>query len=181
MLILHLSGYRIIIALGHRNVTVWRVSLNRLQFKIRLLLITSLLLPCLLHGACAPDSDFDKSLHAIARPYFFDTVQWQLSNIFEGAPLDRGVDTADQKKLVINYFNTAEQIESLQTMIELINSGDRHGDVETLRIQLDKLQQHNMALMETVETIIEEQIREILEQEGINNPIEKYINRIKYY
>ena len=150
--------------------------MNKLQFKIRLLLITSLLLPCLLSGACAPDSDFDKSLHAIAKPYFFDTVQWQLSNIFEGAPPDRVVDTACQKELVINYFKTAEQIESLQTMIDLINSGDRYGDVETLRIKLDELQQQNMALVETVETIIERQMREILAQEGINNPIDKYIN-----
>ena len=143
--------------------------------KTRLLLIISLLLILSLNTGCAPVSDFDEDLNTIAGPYFFDTVQWQLQNIFDRAPSGKAGNTDDQINKIIKYFDTAEHIEDLQTEISLVTAGDRRGDVATLEAQLNKLLEQNSAFVETVELIMERQIREVLSQQDINNPIDKYI------
>ena len=150
-------------------------TLNKKQMKTRLLLIISLLLILSLNTGCAPVSDFDEDLNTIAGPYFFDTVQWQLQNIFDRAPSGKAGNTDDQTNKIIKYFDTAERIENLQTEISLVTAGDRRGDVAALEAKLNKLLEQNSAFVETVELIMERQIREVLSQQDINNPIDKYI------
>ena len=149
--------------------------MNKQKMKTRLLLVVSLLLIFSLTAGCAPVSDFDESLNKVAGPYFFDTVQWQLQNIFDRAPSGKAGNTEDQINKVSTYFDTAERIENLQTEIALVTSGDRHGDLATLEAKLNKLLEQNSAFVETVELIMERQIREVLSQQDINNPIDKYI------
>ncbi|MFC1983299.1 hypothetical protein ACFLV5_05920, partial [Chloroflexota bacterium] len=76
---------------------------------------------------------------------------------------------------VAEYFSAVERIKDLKAEITAINASDKQGDLAMLETELDELQQQNAVLADTVERIIEKQIRETLSQEGIFNPADKYL------
>ncbi len=134
-----------------------------------------MLLAFLSTGAgCARVQDFDKSLGAIIKPHQLSIVRWEL-NAFGGwvSQIFRGkVTRADNgTAAVTEYFATAERINRLVPAIDAIKTGDRHGDLASLEAELSKLRRQNTESTDTVEKILETQIRETLSQEGIFNPM----------
>ncbi len=145
--------------------------------KVKLIACVSLLLVCLFSGSCAPTPDFDNRLESIVEPYRFSIVEWEAKVIFDEVNqciLSRNKKT-DEVHLVTQYFSFVERIETLESEIEAINSGNGQGDLTSLEAELNRLQEKKAALQETVERIIERQIRETLTQLGIFNPIDEYI------
>ena len=143
--------------------------------------MAGLLLFCSLGGSCAPGQDFDSHLSAITRPYNFSIMKWELGAIFEEAKKIIGsnyIKSDDEAAKVTGYFSATERIKSLKSEIEAITSGDKQGNVASLEAELDRLQQQNLALADTVERIIERQIRETFSQQDIFNPIYEYL-RVK--
>ncbi|MBE9483183.1 MAG: hypothetical protein IMY88_05825, partial [Chloroflexi bacterium] len=146
--------------------------------KLKLIACMSLLLVGLFGGGCAPTQGFDSCLKTIVEPYRFSIVEWEAAVIFNEANqwnFGRSEKIDDEVYLVTEYFSFVERIEMLESEIEAINSGNGQGDLSSHEAELNRLQEQRAALQETVERIIEKQIRETLAQLGIFNPVDEYI------
>ena len=146
--------------------------------KIKLIAITSLLLVCGLGVSCASMSDFDNYLNSIVKPYRFSIAKWESETIpheIKQWIFDSSEKSDDEVHIVTEYFSSVERIKALKSEIQAINAGDRQGDSASLEAELNRLQDQRMTLEGTAERIIERQIRETLAQQGIFNPVDKYI------
>jgi len=149
-----------------------------MKLEIKLVVAIGLLLVCLLGGSCTLPRDFDSCLRSIVKPYRFSVMKWEfwtipreVNQLISG----RYGKTGDEVHTVAEYFSTTERIKTLKSEIDAINAGNREGDLASLEAELDRLRQQKMALEDTVEKIIERQVTENLAQQGIFNPIDKYI------
>ncbi len=146
--------------------------------KIKLIAITSLLLVSWLGVSCAPGQDFDSRLSLIVKPYRFSIAQWELVAIPHEVNqwiFNRYQRNDDEAHMVTEYFSSIKRIKTLKSEIQVINTVDGQGDSALLEAELNRLQERQVALAGTVERIIEGQIRETLAEQGIFNPIDKYI------
>jgi predicted nucleic acid-binding Zn-ribbon protein len=139
------------------------------------LIVTSLFLLCLLSGSCASAQSFDSSLKSIVKPYRFSIAQWELKAIPYEAKQWLSHKETDQTNTVLGYFSLVEQIKRLESEIAMINTGTKQGDLASLEAELDELEEQRMALAGKVEKIIAGQIKEILAEQGIYHPVDKYI------
>jgi len=143
------------------------------------LIITASMLSLVLLGvSCAPSRDFNARLSSIAKPYNFSIAKWEFNAIFnEAKQVISGRDKKIENEVnkATEYFSSIEQIKALKSEIEAINTGSKQGDLALLEAELSRLQQQKIALADTVEKIIERQIKDTLAQQGIFNPIDKYI------
>ncbi len=142
------------------------------------LILTMSLFAILLSGGCAPARGFDSSLKSIVKPYRFSIVKWESRAIPDEVNrlvFGRHEKVDDEARVVAEYFSLVKQIETLNSTIEAINRGDGHGDSASLKAKLSVLQEQKVALEDTVVRIIVGQIKETLAQQGIFNPLDKYI------
>ena len=122
--------------------------------------------------------DFDNCLSSIVKPYRFSIAKWEsvaIPHEINQWIFDSYEKSDDEVHMVTEYFSSVERIKTLKSEIQAINAGDRQGDSALLEAELNSLQEQKMALEGRVEKIIERQIRESLTQQGIFNPIDKYI------
>jgi hypothetical protein len=142
-----------------------------------LIIATSMLSLVLLGVSCAPGRDFNARLSSIVKPYNFSIAKWEFNTIFnEAKQVISGRDKKIENEVnATEYFSSIEQIKALKSEIEAINTGSRQGDLASLEAELNRLQQQKIALADTVEKVIERQIKDTLAQQGIFNPIDKYI------
>jgi len=146
--------------------------------KTRLIAALSLPLVCLLLVGCLPAKDFEARLGSIVEPYHFSIVGWE----FKAIPHEvsswifgdyQNID--DEVSVVTEYFSAIERIKTLGLEIEAINTGNKQGDSAPLEAEFNMLLEQKIALRDTVEQIIEKQIKKALAQEGIFNPLDSYI------
>ena len=145
---------------------------------MRLITVTSLLIVCLLVGGCLPTQNFESRLSSIVKPYHFSIVRWEFGTVIDAIKqLGSGEDgrIEDELALVTLYFSLVRQIKDLRTEIEEINTGNGHGNIDLLEAELTALEEQKAVLEDVVERIIRTQIKEVLAQQGIFNPIDKYI------
>ncbi len=142
-----------------------------------LIIATSMLSLVLLGVSCAPGRDFNARLSSIVKPYNFSIAKWEFNTIFnEAKQVISGRDKKIENEVnATEYFSSIEQIKALKSEIEAINTGSKQGDLALLEAELNRLQQQKIALADTVEKVIERQIKDTLAQQGIFNPIDKYI------
>lgn len=148
------------------------------QSKIRRVALLGVVLANIFSLSCTPDRDFDNRLRAITRPFHFSTAGWELNVVLDSiretfAGGDK--ETGDDVSKVIEFSSSVERIRTLKSEIEIIKSGNRQGDLTSLEAELNDLQQQSAVLESAVEMTLERQIREALSQEGIFNPIDKYV------
>jgi hypothetical protein len=146
-----------------------------LRLKLVFLALLSL---CLVSGSCATTPNFDSSLKSIVKPYQFSIARWEFKAVPESLNdliSDRGKDLKDQPSVVVDYFSLVEQISSLKSEIAAVNTGNKTGDAATLGAELNRLQGQREALTDEVEGIITQQIREVLAEQGIDNPLDNFI------
>ncbi len=142
--------------------------------KIKLITIVSLLLVCLLGGSCASSRDFDTRLSSIVKPYRFNLINWErqaLSHELNQWISSSSEEVEGEVDVVLEYFASTERIKTLKSEIEAANAGSGESDLVSLKAELNRLQERQIALENTVEKIVERQIRETLAQQGIFNPI----------
>jgi hypothetical protein len=148
------------------------------RMKIGLLLLAVPLLLCSsVTGCTSGGSDFDKQLRTIVKPHIFSIIRWELkaiggeiAKVFSGRKnADDGVDKVNK------YFSNVERRKALESEIEAIKAGNRQGDLTTLEDELDELRQQNSEAVDTVERLLETQIRGELSRQGIFNPLYKYL------
>ncbi|MCK5434799.1 MAG: hypothetical protein KAI42_05930 [Dehalococcoidales bacterium] len=142
--------------------------------KTKLILIIGLLMTGLFSPGCGAIRNFDERLDSIAKPYGFSTLAWESRAIpgeitqWAHGWLENIDDEAD---IVTEYFSTVEQLKALKREIQGVKSGTRQGDLASLETELTMLKERKLGLENTVERIIEKQIKETLAEEGIFNPI----------
>jgi len=122
----------------------------------------------LLLVGCVPARNFDTSLGSIVKSYRFSILKWESATILH--ELNQWIFGKHKKidnevQIVTEYFDTVARIKSLRS----------EGDQASLRAELNRLQERKIALEDAVERIIARQIKESLGQQGIFNPIDKYI------
>ena len=133
---------------------------------------------CLLGAGCVATKDFNKHLSQIVRPYRFHIAQWEASTFAEGirgAIGGRDKATGDEMEQVKDYFNTVERIKNVTSEIEAIKAGSKTGDLAVLEGELSELRQKRDSLVNAAEKVVAGQIKEILTQQGIYHPIDKYV------
>jgi len=146
--------------------------------EIKLVVTVSLLLVCLLGGSCALPRDFDSCLRSIVKPHRFSIMKWEFTTIPHEAYkliFSKYEKADDEVHTVTEYFSSIERIKTLKSEIDAINADKRAGDLASLEAELDGLRERKTALESAVEKIIEKQVRENLAQQGVFNPIDKYI------
>jgi len=108
------------------------------------------------------------------KPYLFSIVWWESRAIpYEVNQwlFGRQEKIDDEIDVVTEYFSATQRIKTLKSEIEAANAGYQESDTASLEAELNSLQERKMALVGTVERIIEKQIRDTLTQQGIFNPI----------
>ncbi len=146
--------------------------------EIKLVVTVGLLLVCLFGGSYTLPRDFDSCLRSIVKPYRFSITKWEFRTIpHEVTQLifDKYEKPDDEVRTATEYFSVIERIKSLKSEIDAINAKNKQGDLASLEVELSQLHQRKTALAKTVERIIEKQVRENLAQQGVFNPIDKYI------
>ena len=133
---------------------------------------------CLLAIGCAATKDFDKQLSQIARPYRFHVAQWEASTVFKAAKqaiCERDRANSVEVEKVNDYFDTVTRIKTLKSEIEAIKAGGKTGELASLEAELTELQQERDSLAVAAEKVITRQMKDILSQQAIYNPLDKYV------
>jgi uncharacterized protein YdcH (DUF465 family) len=107
-------------------------------------------------------------------PYRFSYIKWELGAIAHeiGQWLFGDNEVSDEPtETVMEYFSLTEQIKGLESEI----AADKTGDIAELEAELNDLQEQRAALTDEVESIIASQIKEVLAEQGIFHPVDKYI------
>ena len=141
---------------------------------MKLIIIAALLSVILFSGGCAPMRNFDNFLNSIVKPYRFSMVRWESRVIPHEVKqwiFGRYEKVDDEVHTVTEYFSLVERVKALKSEIEAINAGSRQGDLVSLEVELNMLEGQRASLEGMAERIIARQIKEILAQEGIFNPI----------
>ncbi|MFC2055952.1 hypothetical protein ACFLTO_00040 [Chloroflexota bacterium] len=137
------------------------------------IIILSLLLVCFLNGDCASSHNLDARLKSIVKPHVFSIAGWELGAIPQEISqwfLGRQEEVEDEVQVVTEYFTSIERIKTLKSEIEAANVGSGENALALLEDELNRLQEQKISLADTVERIIEKQIRDILTELGIFNP-----------
>ena len=141
-------------------------------------IVIALSLFSLLLSGCVPSQDFDSRLGSIVHPYRFSAVKWESSAIPHEIRQSvwgsfRRVD--DETKLVTEYFSAVRHIKALESAVRAANADNKQGDLAVLEEELSVLLGYKAAVKNTVERILERQIKQTLAQQGILNPMDRYI------
>jgi len=127
---------------------------------------------------CTTAPDFDQYLSGIVKPYRFSTLAWEAKTLpHEAGQLIYGWRdrTRDEVQIVTDYFSTVKRIGILKAQIQAINHGTWQGDLASLEAELNALQPQKLASESTVERILERQIKRVLAEQGIFNPLDSYL------
>jgi len=141
---------------------------------MKTIVFISLLLVLLLSGGCAPGRGFDAQLNSIVQPYLFSIARWESRAIpheVNQLLFSRPEKIDDEVQLVTEYFSATERIKTLHSEIEAAKAGNGERDLASLEAELNDLKERKIDLADTVERIIEKQIRDTLTEQGIYNPI----------
>jgi hypothetical protein len=151
-----------------------------LKIKPVLILSMTLLMLGLGSTGCTKTPDLYQHLQAIARPYDFSLAAWEVKTVpHEANQLILGWRnrTADEVQTVTDHFNTVRRIRILKSQIQAIDQGAGQGDSSQLKAELDTLQAQELASQDEVERILEKQIKVVLAEQDILNPLDAYAIR----
>ncbi len=146
--------------------------------KIELAVMAGLLSFCLLAIGCTATKDFNKQLSRITRPYCFHVAQWEVSTLSEAVKqtiCERGSADSIEVEKVHDYFDAVSRIKTLKSEIEAIRAGSKTGEITSLEAEMTELQQKRDSLVAAAEKVITRQIKDILSQQAIYNPLDKYV------
>jgi len=131
---------------------------------MKLIVVASLALVCLLLIGCTPAPDFDAHLNSIVKPHRFSLLRWESRTVLHGLnqwlfgrheKIDNGV------QIVTEYFTAVEQMKNPKSNGNQVSSG----------AELKSLHERKAALEDAVEEILARQIKETLNEQGIFNPM----------
>ncbi len=141
---------------------------------MELVLVTGMLSIILFGGSCVPCQDFDSRLRSIVAPYRFSVAGWEFREVSQAVSewlycQPEVID--DETRVIDDYFRVVARIKSLKSEIGGISGGSKTGDMASLKTELDELQAQRAARDKTVERTIGKQVRGVLSEQGIYNPL----------
>ncbi len=129
-------------------------------------------------GSCTPAPSFNQRLSSIVGSHKFSVVGWESRAILRETGqwlFSKREKTGDDIKTVEQYFSLVARIKTLESAVEAIDTGNKPGDLSSLKVELARLSPQKVALAGTVDRVIEGQIKDILAQAGIFNPVDRYL------
>ncbi len=140
----------------------------------KVIIIASLIMGLLMAG-CASRQGFSPKLRSITKPYSFSLSKWELKALAQEL---KGVFKSPErasKAEVIRYFNLVSEIGDLKSEINKLAAGE-NSNIDSLKSRLEILEAEKERLEDKVQATLEEQVKAILIQEGILNPLDKWFN-----
>ena len=125
-----------------------------------------------------PTNTFTQQINTIARPYRFDIGKWEVETLGKelGDSLNELIQVSTKNtSVVFDYFDNQERIRNLDAAIRAVEEGTRQDDLEALQTERDLLRKQNEDMVEIVQRILEEQVKQILIEQGISNPWEEEV------
>jgi len=150
------------------------VNLKFVSRRAILFIVTGVLAVSLFGGGCAPGQDFDSYLNPIVKPYRFSIARWEIETLLGGELAATG-EVADDPGQVTEYFALVAQMDSLESTMAAIASGNGQGDLASLEAELEMLAEQKATRQEAVSRIITRQVTETLAQQGIFHPLDRYL------
>ncbi len=146
--------------------------------RVKIIIAVVLLFTISFSWGCRSEESFNDRLQLITEPYIFSILEWEWQMMVSS--LDRIFQVHEHKIedeiiLVRDYFSIVNEIDDLNWKLFRLRDGSGQGDVNSTEAELLTLIEKRNALEDTVEVIIERQIRDILISEGIFNPIDNYL------
>jgi hypothetical protein len=140
----------------------------------KLISLFMIALACLGLAGCDSSDDTGGRLDDIAGPYSFSILSWEISSI-PGILAHTIFDSSDateveEVSLVKDYFSIVAQGQTVETQLGLAISRGDDIQIALLKQDLDKLQAQQAGEKDTVEKVLEKQIKTVLKAEGIANP-----------
>ena len=129
-------------------------------------------------AGCTTDKNFNSRLDTIVKPYRFSIVRWELDNLFgnqEWAGSGEAFEGESRNNPVTGYFKLVDRIKALEAELQAIQTGNKTGDLVSIEKEMAEVRSQKLARAETAKKIIERQIRDILTEQGIYHPFQKYI------
>ena len=146
--------------------------------KLRKTIIVGLILVGLVMPACTflATAHLDHELKSIVKPYTFSLLKHELEAVFRGLreifrPGDKV--SADDTATVREYFMLVEQIKAIKSRIA---TTDDNEETEMLATALARLERRRAELEGRTKRILEKQIEQVLADQGIRNPVDKYLD-----
>ena len=149
--------------------------MRRVSGKIRSIMAIGLALVISLTGGCIAVRDFNDHLSSIIKPYRFSIVKWELKTIFNRDNVDPGEKIEDEPSQVTEYFSLVDRISNLKSEIRAMNTDTKLDNSALLEVELNTLERQREELEDTAGRIITKQIKEVLAEQGIFNPVDKCI------
>lgn len=124
--------------------------------KYRAIIVVFVLLLAVIGAGCTPRNDVNRRIDAIVKTERFSIAGWEFSSLVNEIkqPKSKAMSDEDKINTVKQYFDITKQLNTLEAGQKTDSS----------------LQAQKDALENSVEKIIEQQIRDILQQDGIYNP-----------
>lgn len=120
--------------------------------------------------------DFDDQLSTIVKPYRFSIINWELKTLLGGGKQSNlEEEVAAEPNQVTRYFSLVKRMNALKSEIKAVNTGGGPGNSGPLESELSIMEEQKAALEDVVREIMTRQIKETLAEQGIFNPVDKYI------
>ncbi|OGO32981.1 MAG: hypothetical protein A2Z29_07090 [Chloroflexi bacterium RBG_16_56_11] len=141
--------------------------------KVTLALLIFISIALAFAGACAVDDSFDAQFENITSPYRFSLFKWEVGALFDELRglFQRRPDTTDGTADVIKYFANAESLKRLEAEGGTARDGNGANELFNREDEADEIRQGNARLANKVEMTLESQIRAVLTEEEIYNPL----------
>lgn len=147
-----------------------------MKLKTGLIFGLCLVVPGLFAVGCAAGSDVHPGLDTIVRPYSFNIVKWELASLFgrqeRAVPTSAG-EVIGEKDSVTAFFALGDRIKELEAEAEERETEGR--DRTSVEKELAEASVKKRALVEAVEKTIERQVRDGFREQGIYNPLYRFI------
>ncbi|MFC1899811.1 hypothetical protein ACFLXP_05770 [Chloroflexota bacterium] len=129
-------------------------------------------------SSCIPKQNFDTQLKPTYQEYRFSITHWEFVKIPQELNqwiFNEREKSEDDSEIVIRYFSLSQEIRTLDQELENINTGIITGDTEELEVKAALLAEEKTVLEIAVVQILEQQIRETLNEQGIFHPLDSYL------
>jgi hypothetical protein len=130
-------------------------------------------------AGCSSGGSLDDGLNRVTDGYRFNLTAWEVGTFSTDLTgmLTPGIKAQeDDIPAVLEYFSLAERIGTLETEIELTEAGIYQQDPAPLQAELESIREQSQVLEDRVEVILERQIREMLSEMGIYNPLDSVLS-----
>lgn len=142
---------------------------------LTILLVCVLLVVLLTFSNSAPGNQLEQ-VRYFTRNLEFNYVTWTLNAVFSkvnqvSLSVNEQLDENASRKVVLDYLAVVRQIRETESRLNIIYSDPNEPDPESasqgVRLELDRLQEHRAQLAPLAETVLQDQMSQVMAQSGL--------------